>query len=94
MIVGCRRRSVPARSGAAQLPPPNQTRISELIPTGAAADRTRNVVLFRMILEILGDCIIDPDRTRNVAVFRMIFDSFDYCDIDLQPVRAQRGAYL
>ena len=47
-----------------------------------------------MILEILGDCIIDPDRTRNVAVFRMIFDSFDNCDIDLQPVRARRGAYL
>ena len=47
-----------------------------------------------MILEILGDCIIDPDRTRNVAVFRMIFDSFDYCDIDPQPVRARHGEYL
>ena len=47
-----------------------------------------------MILEILGNCIIDADRTRNVAVFRMIFDSFDNCDINLQPVRAQRGAYL
>ena len=85
---------MPVRSGAAQLPPPNQTRISELIPTGAAADRPRNVVLLRMILEILGDCIIDPDRTRNVAVFRMIFDSFDNYDIDPQPVRARRGAYL
>ena len=35
--------AVGARSlGAEQLPPPTQTRISELIPTSAAADRTRN----------------------------------------------------
>ena len=47
-----------------------------------------------MIFDSFDYCDIYPDRTRNVAVFRMIFDSFDYCDIDLQPVRAQRGAYL
>ena len=29
-----------------------------------AADRTRNVVLLRMILEILGNCIIDPQPVR------------------------------
>ena len=85
---------MPVRSGAAQLPPANQTRISELIPTGAAANRTRNVDVFRMIFDSFDYCDIDPDRTRNVVLFRMIFDSFDNCDIDPQPVRARHGAYL
>ena len=85
---------MPAGSGATQLPPPNQTRISELIPTGAAADRTRNVAVFRMIFDSFDYCDIDPDRTRNVVLFRMIFDSFGNCDIDLQPVRARRGEHL
>ena len=94
MIVGCRRRSVPVRSGAAQLPPPNQTRISELIPTGAAADRTRNVVLFRMIFDSFDYCDIAADRTRNVVLLRMILEILGDCIIDLQPVRARRGAHL
>ena len=85
---------MPARSGATQLPPPNQTRISELIPTGAAADRTRNVDVFRMIFDSFDYCDIDPDRTRNVAVLRMILEILGDCIIDLQPVRARHGAHL